>query len=226
MPSSPWSSRRLAIALAVASGALLVAMAGITAATGATQEAHEWYRPPAAYAASLITRPGPLRLIFGLDVGFLVLYTAFFAALADHLSQLGRPFVRLALGAMIGTAVLDIIEDHHILALLAVAESGRPIDDGALVFQETLSMTKFSLSYVALVLFGLAIPRGTRLGVALAAFLVAGTLISGVLGYAAPPSWHDQLAGGRWIGFLAGFVLAVAWLSASPDPDPPATRAT
>jgi hypothetical protein len=226
MSSPSWSSRRLALALAVASGAVLIAMAIVTLATGASQEAHEWYQPPAAYAASLLARPGALRLIFGLDIGFLVLYTAFFAALADHLTRLGRPFVWLALGAMLGTAALDIVEDHHILSLLGVAEAGRAIDDGAIVFQQTLSATKFSLSYLALVMFGLAIPRDTRLGVVLAVFLIAGTLISGVLGYAAPPAWREQLDGGRWIGFLAGFALAAAWLRGSPDPSAAATRAS
>jgi hypothetical protein len=217
MPYSSWSSRRLAIVLAAASVGVLLVMTIVSLATGASQEAHEWYQPPAAYAASLLAHAAAVRVLFGLDVGFLVLYTAFFAAFADHLTRLGRPFVWLALGAMIGTAVLDIVEDHHILSLLAVAESGRPIDDGALVFQQTLSATKFSLSYLALVMFGLAIPRTTALGIILAVFLIIGTLASGVLAYAAPPAWHEQLEGGRWIGFLLGFALAAAWLRATPE---------
>lgn len=209
----------MAIALAGAASAALLAMVVVTLVTGASQEQHEYYQPPAAYAASLLARPGALRLLFGLDVGFLVLYGAFFAAMARHLSALGRPFVRLALAAMAGTVLLDIVEDHHILALLAVAESGRPIDDGAIVLQHVLSATKFSLSYVALVLFGLAVPRTTRLAWLLAVFLVAGTLISGVLGFAAPPAWRAQLDGGRWIGFLLGFVIAAGWLATTPDAD-------
>jgi hypothetical protein len=208
----------MAIGLAIASTAVLVAMTVLARLAGVSQEAHEWYQPPAAYAASLLVRPGALRVLFGLDIGFLVLYTAVFAGLAHHLTRLGRPFVWLALGAMIGTAVLDIVEDHHILTLLGVAEAGRPIDEGAIVFQQTLSATKFSLSYLALVLFGLAIPRDTALGLVLAVFLVVGTLATGVLGYAAPPSWRDQLDGGRWVGFLLGFALAAAWLRASPEP--------
>jgi hypothetical protein len=219
----PWSSRRLALPLAGASAAVLIAMTIVSMVTGASQEAHEWYRPPAAYAASLLAHPDALRAVFGLDVGFLVLYTAFFAALADHLARLGRPFVWLALGAMIGTAVLDIVENHHILSLLAVAESGRPIDDGAIVFQQTLSSTKFTLSYVALVMFGLAIPRGTRLGIALSVFLIAGTLVTGVLGFAAPPALRGQLGNGRWVGFVLGFALAAVWLRASPEPSTPSS---
>ena len=220
----PWSSRRLAIALAAAAAAVQIAIMVVAAATGAAQEPHEFYQPPAQYAQSLLARPGALRLVFSLDVGFLVLYTAFFAALADHLARLGRPFVRLALAAIVGTALLDIVEDHHILALLAVAESGRPIDDGSVVFQHVLSASKFSLSYLALVLFGLAVPRDTRLGLVFAVFLVAGTLITGVLGYAAPPAWREQLDGGKAFGFLIGFALAAAWLRSIPDPAPVAPR--
>lgn len=222
----PWSSRRLSLALVAATAAVLAVMGIVTLVTGTSQEAHEHYQPPAAYAASLLVRPGTVRLLFALDVGFLVLYTAFFAAFAEHLARLGRPFVRLALGAMIATAALDIVEDHHILSLLAVAESGRSITDDAIVFQQTLSSSKFSVSYLALVLFGLAIPRDTVLGIALAAFLVVGTLATGVLGYAAPPAWREQLDGGRWVGFLLGFALAAAWLRASPEPSAASPGAT
>src|SRR5689334_4451322 len=131
--------RKLAIVLAGCSAAVLVAMVGVAIATGATQELHEHYKPPADYAADLLAHPGALRLVFGLDIGFLVLYTGFFAALAAYLTALGRPFARLALTAMLGVTLLDIIEDHHILALLALAEHGKPLDDGAIAFQEVLS---------------------------------------------------------------------------------------
>ena len=225
MPHRSWSSRQVAIALAIATAAVLAAMTIVSMTTGASQEAHEGYQPPAAYAAGLLAHPGALRLLFSLDVGFLVLYTAFFTAFADHLTRLGRPFVWLALGAMIGTAVLDIVENHHILSLLRVAEAGRPIDDGAIVFQQTLSATKFTLSYLALVMFGLAIPRTTALGTTLSGFFIVGTLASGMLGYAAPPAWREQLDSGRWVGFLIGFALAVAWLRASPEPSSPAHAA-
>jgi hypothetical protein len=222
----PWSSRRLALPLAGASAAVLIAMTIVSMVTGASQEAHEWYRPPAAYAASLLAHPDALRAVFGLDVGFLVLYTAFFAALADHLARLGRPFAYLALGAMLGTSVLDIVENHHILSLLAVAESGRAIDDAAIVFQQTLSSSKFTLSYIALVLFGLAVPRDTKLGIVLAIFLIGGTLIIGVLGFATPHAVREQVGNGRWVGFVLGFVLAAAWLRASPDPAPATSSLT
>ena len=217
----PYSPRRMALGLAAASIATLLAMVAVGLTTGASQEAHEWYGPPDAYAAQLVAQAGALRVIFGLDIAFLVLYTGFFAALADYLRRRGRPFVAIAIGAMLVTALLDIVEDHHILALLGMAEAHRPIDDGALVLQQVISSTKFSVSYLALVMFGLAVPRDSRLGWALSIFLVGGTLVSGALGYAAPPAWRASLDGGRWIGFLAGFALAAVWLRAEHEPAAP-----
>jgi hypothetical protein len=151
----------------------------------------------------------------GLDVAFCVLYTAFFAAFAALLATLGaRLFAWIAFGGMLLVLVLDLVEDHHILALLALAEANRPIEDGSIVFQDTLSALKFSTSYVALFCYGVAIPRTSRLAWALVLFLTVGTLITAVMGYAAPGSVDST----RWLGFLAGFGLAIAWLRTAPDP--------
>ena len=211
------SLRRLALTMAACTTVVLAIMLVTSLVTGATQEAHEHYKPPADYATGLLAHPGGLRLVFGLDVAFLVLYTAFFGGLAKYLHALGRPFARLAFGLMLIVTLLDIVEDHHILALLGVAEAGRTIDDSSIVFQEVLSSTKFNVSYAALFLYGIAIPRTTPLGWALSQFLSAGTLVTGVLGYAAPPAWRVSLDNDRWIGFLAGFVLALLWLRSAPD---------
>jgi hypothetical protein len=208
----------MALVLAAATSAVLVVMVIVSMSTGATQERHEWYAPPDEYARALLVHPGALRLMFGLDIAFLVLYTAFFAALAGHLRALGRPFIRLALAAMVGTALLDIVEDHHILVMLGMAERGRPISDFEIAMQQVISASKFSVSFISLVLFGLAIPRDTRIGWALSLFLIIGNLATGVVSYAVPPEMRESVDGGRWIGFLAGFALAALWLRQSRDP--------
>lgn len=205
-----------ALALAGGTALVLVAMIGVTAVTGASQEQHE--HVTADYAASLVAQAGPARLLFGLDIAFVGLYTAFFAALASILRRaqpktLGADLAGIAFVLLLAVAVLDVIEDHHILALLRLAELGKPLDDGALAWQQVLSSTKFSLSYLSLVLYGLAIPRTTRLAWALATFLVVGTLVNAVVDYAISPAAHAAIDGGRWIGFLAGFGLAGAWLA-------------
>ncbi|MGE5185242.1 MAG: hypothetical protein ACM31C_24400 [Acidobacteriota bacterium] len=214
------SNRKLAILLAGCTAAVLVVMAIVAIATGATQEAHEHFALPEAYALGLLEHAKGLRAVMGLDVAFLVLYTAFFALLAQHLRARGASavLVWMALGAMIGTALLDIVEDHHILTLLDEAEHQVLPSAGAIAFQATESATKFSLSFLSLVLFGLAIPRDSRLGIVLALFLTVGTLVSAVLGYAIPPASAAHVEAGRWIGFLAGFALAIAWLWKEPDP--------
>jgi hypothetical protein len=214
------SSRKLAINLAGCTGAVLLVMVVVTLVTGATQEVHEHYALPEAYAIALLEHADAMRIVFALDVAFLVLYTGFFAAFAKYLTERGRPFVRLAFGAMLATAILDIVEDHHIVALLDGAEQGVLPSPTAITFQVVESACKFSMSYLSLFMFGLAIPRDTRLGLALAIFLTAGTLLSAVIGYALPQASMHAWDNGRWIGFLAGFALAIAWLLKSPAPEP------
>jgi len=219
------SSRKLAMYLAGCTGAVLIVMVVVALTTGASQERFEHVLLPEIYAASLLAHAPGLRAIMALDIAFLILYTAFFAALARYLGALGRPFVRLAFGAMLATAILDIIEDHHIIAMLESVEHEVLPAARSITEQAALSMTKFSISYLALFMFGLAVPRTTKLGLALSLFLTAGTLLSGVIGYALPPAHQASFESGRWIGFLLGFGLALAWLMKSAD-EPNAETAT
>ena len=204
--------RKTALYLAGSTGAVLVVMVIVMAATGVTQEPHEHFLLPEAYALGLVEHGPTLRIVFALDVAFIAMYTAFFAAFAAYLRERGRPFAMLAFGAMALTALLDLVEDHHILTLLDAAEQRVLPSVGALAFQSVLSACKFSVSYISLVLFGLAVPRTTRLGWALSMFLVVGTLFTAVLGYALAGAARASFEQGRGLGFLVGFALAIAWL--------------
>jgi hypothetical protein len=217
-PEREMSMRKMSILLAGCTVGVLVLMVITGLITGATQEKHEHFMFPEAYAVSLLAEAKGLRILMGLDIAFLILYTAFFASFTKYLRAIGRPFVTLAFGAMLATAILDIIEDHHILAMLESAEARVLPSASAIQFQAAESAVKFSMSFLALVLYGLAVPRTTRLGLALCLFLTVGTLISGVLGYAAPPDFQAKLESGRWIGFLIGLGLAIAWLRSAPEP--------
>jgi hypothetical protein len=209
--------RKLAMILAASAGAVLLVMTILAHVTGASQEMHEHVALPEAYAMGLLAHASALRGLMALDVAFLVLYTAFFAAFATYLRQRGQPFTHLALGAMVLTGLLDIVENHHILALLRSAELGILPSASAIAFQSVESASKFSVSFLSLVLFGLAIPRTTKLGWVLALFLTVGTLLSAIVGYAVGPELDHAIDSGRWLGFLAGFALAVAWLSREHD---------
>jgi hypothetical protein len=191
----------------------------IGAVTGATQEAHEYVVSPAAYSAALLATPGATRLLFAIDLAFLVLYTILFVALAGHLAARGAPrnLLRLAVGAIIAVAILDIAEDHHILALLDLAEHGGVPSDAAMTVEQVISGAKFTISALALACFGLAVPRDRALGRLLGGFLILGPLLTTILANASPPTQRPQLDAGRWVGFLIGFALAAAWLRDEPD---------
>jgi hypothetical protein len=214
------TNRKLAMYLAACAGGAMLVMAVLSLATGVTQEAHEHFQLPEAYAISLIENPGVLRAMFGMDIAFTILYTAFFAVFAMYLRERKQPalLVWLGLGALVLTGLLDLLEDQHILVLLSEAEKQVLPTTGAIAFQAVESACKFSVSFLGLVLLGLAIPRDSKLGWALCLFLTVGTLVSAVLGYAAPPESMAKMEAGRWAGFLAGFGLAIAWLRAQPDP--------
>jgi hypothetical protein len=200
--------------LAGAAGVMLLLMVATAVITGATQEKHEHFMAAGDYATSLLTNAKGLRILMGLDIAFCILYTTFFATLAMYLRSVNaqRVFIYLGLGAMLLTCLLDMVEDHHIIALLEAAEHGVIPADSSIAWQSAESAVKFSVSYFSLVAFGLAIPRTTKLGYVLCLFLSVGTLLTAVIFYAAPPEFQASLESGRWIGFLAGFLLAIAWL--------------
>ena len=208
---SPASSARSWLRpLGVATALALVAQIAVTLATGAAQEPLERVLAPAAYQAVLLAHPAALRVVFSIDSVFLVLYTAFFVQLARVLAPAGSPsagLARLAVVAMCATALLDAIENQHILSQLAAAEHGVTPSAAAIVAQATASQVKFHLSYFAIFLFGLVLPRGRALDRLLAASCLLVQLPLGVAAFVAPPPLEDALVFARWGFYLAGFLL-------------------
>jgi hypothetical protein len=218
-PTSPAVSsvRALGIAAAVA----LAAQIAVTLATGAAQEPLERVLAPAAYAATLLAHPTALRVVFTIDSVFLVLYAAFFVQLARALAPAGsrdRTLAHLAAAAMLVTALLDAIENQHILSLLAAAERGIAIDASAIVAQAAASQVKFHVSYFAVFVIGLMLPRGRALDRLLAASCLLVQLPLGVAAFVAPPPYDDVLVYARWAFYLSGFLLLSSTTRASRVP--------
>jgi hypothetical protein len=198
------------VPLAAASIAVLATMVAITVATGVSQETFEIARHPAVYTAELRAYAAPLRALFGLDSAFLVLYSTLLVLFARRLATPDtRAMLAIAIGGVLATAVLDMVEDHHILAMLRGAERGVDATAAQIAFQHALSQVKFHLSYLALFLLGLHVPRRTRAGTVLAWLLTAGTLAQGGCLYAAPDDLLPAGNMGRWLGFLVGFALII-----------------
>jgi len=206
--SQPWN--RITV-LALAALVCLLAMVTITLGSGVSQETFEIVRAPDRYAAQLVAHAGTLRLLFAIDAAFLVIYAVLFVELGRaFVTAATRALILVAVGALLATAVLDMVEDHHILAMLYGAELGAVPSSGELALQHTLSQVKFNLSYLGLFGLGLSVPRDTRAGRALAALLTVGVLAQCVAIYAAPVARLPILDLVRWLGFVVGFALVIA----------------
>lgn len=212
MSTSPPSRAtfHLTIALACLCLVLLAAMVGITALTGVSQEEFEVLRPD--YAAAIARAAPALRVVVALDTLFLLSYTAVFALLVQALGVAGAPLARLGVRLMIAVAVLDMIEDHHLLALARSAEAGAAFGELTLRLQQVLSQAKFLISYLALVMLALGLPRRDRHERAFAWMLGAPLPVMGALQWAAP-ALEAALNVGRWAGFFSGFAAAI-WVVA------------
>lgn len=210
---SPHHPADATVALAVASIVCLIAMVAITLATGVSQETFEIVRAPDVYGDGLAAHGAALRVLFGIDAAFLVIYGAAFLGLGERIATpANRRYVVLGVIALLVTAVLDAVEDHHILAMLYGVEAGVRPSAGEIVFQHTLSQVKFNLSYLGLFAFGLSVPRDTRAGRALALLLTVGTLAQCAWLYAAPVALLPIGNFGRWAGFVLGFGLTIRML--------------
>lgn len=203
------SSARAARALACAAIVTLCAMIVTSLATGVTQEQFETVR--VGYREAIIVAAKPLRTVIALDTVFLIVYSAFFVMLVRALGVSGSGVVRLGVGALLATAVLDMIEDHHLLALTQAALDGAAIDDATVRFQHVLSQVKFHISYLGLAFVALGLPRRTARERGFAWALGVPLPILGAIIWGTPAS-AATLDVARWVGFLAGFAGAIVVL--------------
>ena len=205
--NAPRHASRLAIALAATAALILTAMVAITAATGVAQEPFEVlrtdYRPAIARAAPA------LRAVIALDALFLIAYAAFFVTLPRALGVADHPLVRLAVRAMLAVAVLDMIEDQHLLAVARAARLGLPVDDTRLALQQVLSQVKFHLSYLAVAFLALGLPRRDRVERAFAWALGLPLALLGALAWSTP-ALEPAVGIARWLAFMSGFGGAIA----------------
>lgn len=198
------------VPLVMAAMAVLGVMIAISLTTGVSQETFEIVREAGVYSADLVEHATPLRALFALDSAFLILYSFALVMFAQRLVTADtRLVVSIAIGAILATTVLDMVEDHFILAMLRGAERGTDAGAGQIAFQHTVSQVKFHLSYLAQFGIGLCVPRRTLAGKLLGWLLTAGTLVQGAWLYVAPDALLPAGNLGRWIGFLVGFALVI-----------------
>lgn len=208
--------------LAVLAGLAALIVAGMVVgivSTGMSQDFFQSARPIEAHIARLTASPlgaTGLRINLGLDNLFIVVYGAFFVFLAVRLRAVLDPWAgAVALAAILLTALLDAIENHHILMMLHSAERGMSLSTGESQIQMILSAVKFHSSYLATFLLAFGFLRLGGLGRAIAwalwLYVPLGVVIS-----ALPIEIAGPWALGRTCFFVAAFVLSAVlfWRSA------------
>jgi len=196
------------------------ALVGVAVATGVSQEYFEGVHPAPEYTSRIVAAVSALRLDFAIDNIFILAYGSFFVGLAIVLYRFAdATLVSLGLAAMIGTAVLDMVENHHILAMADSAVLGIPLSEGEIRLQAVMSLVKFHLSCLGALLLAGAFPRTTALGRWAVGFLL-GYAFFGVLILSAPPGWLDLLALVRTVFFVIAFIVSSIALWNLPEPQP------
>ena len=183
------------------------------------QAAHSIEAASAHLATPLV--PLGLRLNLGLDNLFMIFYATFFIVLTVRLREILDPYLLgVALAALMLTAFLDSLENHHIMTMVDSIQQGLPVSvaDGQL--QMIASQIKFHASYLAVLLFSFGFLQFGKLGKAIA-LVLWGYIPFGVLISVTPVEQAKALVLGRTIFFVFAFILsAVLFFSQARTPAP------
>lgn len=200
---------RLLAVLGALGGLLALGLLAISILTGVSQEAFEMAMPRERFAALARSAGFALRLGFTVDFFFIATFTSFFVFLAIAVREELDPTIgRIALGAMLFTGLLDVVEDTHILAMLATVEAGGLPSQGEIGFQAAASATKFFASYLALFLFSFGLSRADRWETLLRVSLRYFQLPIGVLALTVSGAFVQPVLIVRAVFYVLGFFLA------------------
>ena len=210
-----------------AAGLLLATLCAMTALGGVSQQRFEWVAPAADYAAALVAQANGLRALVAVDDLFIASYVIATLALAQRIAR-GRwsalPVVVALFGLVAG--VLDLHENHQLLAMTRAAELGGTLSDASILERSELSQLKWMLGHVAFAMVGAAWPSPRSwLDRLLVVSLIAVQLPIGALTWTlTDPSAVEVAIWARYASFLSGFAV-IAWM-ARPHPDAPSATAT
>jgi len=204
-------NRTLAALAFLAAAIVLIMVAAILATGFFSQEFFELAPSPAFVADQLRDQPLHalgLRINLGLDNFFIVVYSAFFVLLAVRLRGLLSPVtIAVALAALLLTALLDAIENHHILLMLHDFQHGAPVTAEELQWQMLVSNLKFHASYVGAFLFAFGFYRLGGLGRVIAALIWFGYVPLGMIIFVVPVEIIVPFALARTAFFVLVFAL-------------------
>jgi hypothetical protein len=197
---------RIATRLASASALLFSILVVMQLASGAAQHWFELVHPPDAYARRLIAQAGWLRAVIAADDLFIACYVGatVFAVLALPRSWISG----LVAAGGLATGLVDVVENHHMLALLRAAESGMIPAPADLVHRMTDSSVKWVIGHLTFFFFAFLI-RGRALPARLARAALFAQLPLGIAGVVFDQVLSLQLvlAANLFVGFVLIAVL-------------------
>jgi hypothetical protein len=207
------STRKLAVWFTLASAILFAALVIMQIGSGATQQFFELVHPPAVYAGALVAHAGWLRAVIAVDDIFIGCYVG--AAIFSALALPRGPATWMVLAGGVAVGLIDLEENHHMLALLRAAQDGLPIDLAQIIRRMDASSVKFALGHLSFFFLAFLVPG--RSAAARAARVVCGAIelplgIAGVV-------WDGAVAVqlGRAVCFTAAYLLLALVLARLPE---------
>ncbi|MEM9070836.1 MAG: hypothetical protein AAGE52_20170 [Myxococcota bacterium] len=201
----------------VLAGVLLVILCTMTLLSGVSQQWFEWARAPELYASQLQHDATWLRAIIAVDDLFILAYVSASLLLAERLQPRWTPQTLLLAGGALAAGVLDLHENHQLLALLHQAEPGGEISPEVIADRSTWSQLKWLLGHLAFVSAGLAMRARSPLARVLQAALLGVQPVLGTLCWTVTAEpWPSLLVWSRYGAFVSGFLL-FAWLYRDPE---------
>jgi hypothetical protein len=150
-------------AFAAASALCLLAMLGLSWATGLNVQHFEHVSTPAFWAESFLAHAQHLRWLTVFDDVFVACYVTTTLLLVQRLRALAPAGARIqalgpwVAGMAVAVGLLDLMENHHVLSLLHAVEQGQVVSYDTMVSREWLSSVKWLLGHVAFCLMGVAL---------------------------------------------------------------------
>lgn len=207
-------SSRLLSRSSTAAALLLTLLCALALASGVSQQWFEWAHAPDVYARALLRDGQWLRAIIAIDDVFIAAYVTSSVVLARALAR-GKPtslHVLITVGGALA-GVLDLEENHHLLAMLRLAERDVAIPLEEIIRRSDLSQLKWMLGHLAFVLVGVCIVPKDGFTRFFRTSLIAWQLPLGALTWAVEAQpFGTILTWMRYLAFVSGFAL-VAWFS-------------
>ena len=171
-------------ALALAGATVVVLLLLGALGFGISHDYFQTARPAADFAARVADPNAALglRVNLGLDGLNVLVYASFLTLVASRMRDVLDARTRaVALGAILLSAVCDVIENQHIAAMLQMIEAGLPVTHAEGPAHTLLTGLKLQASYLALALFALGFWRlgglGRLVGAVLWAYVLFGLVI-------------------------------------------------